>query len=142
MKSLKHFLFASLALVLLLSCVGVGPANAQGLTGKFVLPCAAHWGKATLAPGEYRFTMDRPAGMLYVHSGRMTVGMVLPQSVDWTQTPNSALLITQSAGVNSISELRLSGSGVVLRYAPFRLTNHRVIQAADLSFLVPITFGD
>jgi hypothetical protein len=122
MKSMKHFLFASLALVLLLSCVGVGPANAQGLAGKFTLPFVAHWGGATLPPGEYHFTISRPNGILYVATGRMNVGMVLPESFNSQYAAASSLLVTQTAGVKSIRELRLASTGVVLYFPPAKAT--------------------
>jgi hypothetical protein len=119
---MKHFLFASLALVLLLSCVGVGPANAQGLTGKFTLPFAAHWGGATLLAGDYHFTINRPNGILYVTSGRINVGMVLPESFGSQYAANSSLLVTQTAGVKSIRELRLAVPGIVLYFPSAKAT--------------------
>jgi hypothetical protein len=136
MKTMKHFLFASLALVLLLSCVG--PANAQGIAGKFTLPFTAYWGGATLPPGDYNFVIEHKNGMVYVNRGRSTVGMILPQSVDRAGAAANSLLITQTAGVRSVRELQLGGAGVVLRYSPLNLLNHKVTAASDKSFLIQI----
>jgi len=135
MTTMKHFLFASMALVLLLSCAGT--ANAQPLTGKFTLPCAAHWGKVTLSPGEYRFQMDRPNGVLYVESGREHIGMVLPESIGWGYKAGNTMLITQIASVRSIRELRLGSSGVVLYFPAANPSNHRV-QQAEVRYLIQV----
>jgi len=136
MNTMKHFLFASLALVLLLS--RVGPANAQGFAGKFTLPCVAHWGKVTLPPGEYRFKMARPNGVLYVESGRANVGMVLPDSIGSSYTGGNTLLITQTASVRSIRELRLGSSGIVLYFPAANPANHKVVQTAETRYLIQI----
>ncbi|HUB83278.1 MAG TPA: hypothetical protein VMB03_30965 [Bryobacteraceae bacterium] len=141
MKSLQHFLFASLALVLLLSCVG--PANAQGLAGKFTLPYAAHWGKVTLSPGDYRFRMERTNGLVYVESGRANLGMILPASVGRGYTAGNSILVTQIANVKSVRELRLGSSGVVLYFPPANPSNHKVVQTAETRYLITILpFGE
>ena len=136
MKSTKHFLFASLALVLLVSCVAVGPANAQGLSGKFTLPFTANWGGVTLPAGEYSFDMDRPSSLLYISRGTKTLGLVMPQTIDWHYPGKSALVVVENAGGNAIRELRLGGSGVVLRYAPAKQTPKAPLQ---FTMLLPIT---
>jgi len=133
---MKHFLFASVTLALLLSCVG--PANAQGLAGKFTLPCVAHWGKVTLSPGEYRFKMERPNGVVYVENGRANVGMILPASIGWGYGAANSMLITQIASVKSIRELRLGSSGIVLYFPAANPSNHKVVQTAETRYLIRI----
>ena len=133
---MKHFLFASLALVLLLSCVG--PANAQPLAGKFTLPCVAHWGKVTLTPGEYRFKMERPNGVILVENGQANLGMILPTSIGWGYKAGNSMLISQIASVKSIRELRLGSSGIVLYFPAANPSNHRVVQTAETRYLIQI----
>ena len=136
MKSLQHFLIASLALVLLLSCAG--PANAQNLTGKFSLPFAAHWGTVTLPAGDYSFRMERPNGLVYVESSRANIGLILPAGIDRRPTAGNSILVTQIASVKSIRQLRLGVAGVVLYFAPASPSNHRVVQSAETQYLLPI----
>lgn len=118
MKTMKHSMFAFLALVLLLSGIAVGPANAQGITGKFTLPFATHWGGLTLPAGDYLFTVDRPRGSMLLATGRKSLGFVIAQSVTAKASHASSLLVEKAEGVASITELRLAGSGVVFRYTP------------------------
>jgi len=136
MKRLQHFLFASLALVLLLSCVGT--ANAQNLTGKFTLPFVAHWGTVTLAPGDYRFRIERPNGLIYVENGRANIGMLVAASIDQCSAAGNSMLVAQTASVKSIRELRLGSSGVVLYFPAATPSNHRVVQTAETRYLIPI----
>ena len=137
MKTMKHFLFASLALVLLLSCISVGPANAQGVSGKFTLPFAAHWGGVTLPAGDYLFTMDRPRGAMILATGRKSIGLVIPQSVTAEASHASALIVERNGGVASITELRLAGSGVVLRYTPPKLARKALEELTTVR--IPVT---
>jgi len=137
MKTMKHFLFASLALVLLLSSVGVTPANAQGLSGKFVLPFVAHWGSATLPAGDYQFKMERLNGIVYVDNGRKIVGMILPETAGTSYATASSLVVTESGGVKSVRELRMAPAGIVLHFPAARLANHRV-QISEARYLIQI----
>jgi hypothetical protein len=137
MNNMKHFMFASLALVLLLSCITVGPANAQGVYGKFTLPCATHWGGATLPAGDYFFTVDGRRGSMLLGTGRKNLGFVIAQSVTAEASHASSLLVERTGGVASVTELRLAGSGLVLRYSPPKAARKTIEELTRIPIAAP-----
>jgi hypothetical protein len=67
MKANRNSFLVKLAVLAVLAvCFGVGAASAQNFSpvfkGTFTLPFEARWGQATLAPGDYSFSVDRASG--------------------------------------------------------------------------------
>ncbi|HTQ52929.1 MAG TPA: hypothetical protein VMI94_00625 [Bryobacteraceae bacterium] len=140
MKSLRFTLLSSLALALLGPCFTAGLANAQGFTGKFSLPCDAHWGLATLAAGDYSFILDRaPGGSLHLFRGTKTVAMIYAQSFNQLNAGRPALLLVNDGTATTIREMRLPTSGMVLYYAPHKPKRGSAQEERQTAQLVPMT---
>lgn len=136
MKTMRRYIFDSLALALLAGCIGAGPANAQQASGKFSLPVEAHWNGITLRPGNYSFRFDHPLGMMVLARGQKNLAMILAESYYRGPCNESSLMVEEVNGVNSIRELRLAGADLILRYAPPKSARHKVIEARRL---IPVT---
>lgn len=109
MKSLRFTLLSSLTLALLGTCFTAGLANAQGLTGKFTLPCDARWGLAALPAGDYSFHLDRaPAGWLHLFRGTRTIAMIYAQGYGQKAYSRAALLLVNHGATNTVREMRLA----------------------------------
>ena len=119
MKSIRRYMFSSLALALLALTICTGPVNAQQPTGKFRLPFDAQWGLATLPAGDYSFRLDlsRAIVMLHLMHDTKAAGMVIAQSYVEKPCGHSTLVVVEANGVRSVRELRLAGRGLVLTYA-------------------------
>jgi hypothetical protein len=138
MKTVGRYLFTSLALALLVFCIGSGPANAQGNTCTFDLPFVANWNGITLAPGQYSFRFERPLGLLRLTRGQKYVAAILSASVDRQALTKSSLMIEQSYGVNSVTELRLADWDMVVHFLPVKPANHRAIEERGAGLAIPV----
>jgi len=140
MKTIGHYVFSSLALALLASCIAAGPANAGQITGKFTLPFEAQWGGVTLAAGNYSFTLDNASamGMLHLVQGQKNIAMITNQGYNPKASERSALVVVQDCGTTSISELRLVGPDVVLYYQPPKAKRGSSTEERQTSQLIPV----
>jgi hypothetical protein len=132
MKTIRRYIFDSLAVALLAGCIGSGAANAQSVTGKFSLDLETHWNGVTLPPGSYSFRFDRPLGATILTCGKKHVGMVLAQSVDAEASSQSSLMLEEVDGVISVRELRLPDSDLILRYPAAKAGTGKAIETRRL----------
>jgi hypothetical protein len=124
-------------LALLAACFVAGHADAQVFQGKFTLPFQARWGQATLAAGEYSFTVDTLSWTGYtlrLYRGGKGVGMILAQSYDKSYSGNAELIVEQG----TVCTLRLPRVGIVLQYAPQRPKHITAPEERQLAQLVPV----
>jgi hypothetical protein len=138
MKTVGRYTFSSLALALLSCFMWARPADAQGYIGKFTLPFEAHWGKATLPAGNYSFSLDRAEAILHLVHGRQTVALILAETVTDEPSNASSLVVVPSGGIRSVRELRLSLSGLVLRYGPANAKHKQTFEEDRTSSLIPV----
>jgi len=142
MKSIRNnTLLRTLALGVLVSCLGAAVANAQTFQGKFTLPVEVRWGMATLQPGNYAFSTEgaRAGNMLQLIQGGKVVALVLPQGRDPVTAGRSALVIYSGKSGNTVREIRLPDIGVTLHYAPQKPKHGTAAEEREVAQLIPIT---
>jgi len=113
-------------LVLALASAGffAGAASAQepACEGKFTLPFEAQWGGATLAAGDYAFTLDSTAmgsRVVTVVRDQQKVAIVMAQGRSKSDsTKASALIVTRIGGRARIDALHLAEVGDFFYIAP------------------------
>ena len=127
LKSVRILLLAVLA-----AGLSASVASAQDTEGKFTLPFAARWEKATLPAGDYSFilegTPDRPNSMLVVYRGTRAVALILNLGVSDAKTDRSELVLEGTA----VRKLTLAEMGLTLEYpAPPRRTAPKEMELAQ-----------
>jgi hypothetical protein len=138
MKSIRNnTLLRTLALGLLVCCLGVGVANAQPFQGKFSLPFEVRWGPATLQPGDYTFNLEgvRAGNTLQLMQNGKVVAMVQPQSHNPSVAGPAALVIDSGKSGGTVREMRLPDIGVVLYYAPHKAN---AAEEREVAQIIPI----
>jgi hypothetical protein len=123
-------------LALLAACFVAGHANAQVFQGKFTLPFQARWGKATLAAGDYSFTVHSvgPTSMLHLYRGKNGAGMILAQSFDKSYSGHAELTVEQG----TVRALNLPELGIILQYARQRPKHLTAPEERQLAQVVPV----
>jgi hypothetical protein len=118
MKSLRNrmLVIASFAL----AAVGASaiPAAAQDVCkGSFTLPHEVRWQNATLPAGDYTFEMKSLANpSLILVKGPKGYGFIPAIVADEKASAQSMLIIENRGNTSTVTELRLSAIGRVLRY--------------------------
>ena len=98
-----------------------GRAGAETVRGTFQLPVAAHWGKMTLAPGEYEFVVDTTSATRVVtitskQTGRSS--MILASAIDEARTSSgSEMKLAKSEDTMYVKTLYLKDAGVALEFS-------------------------
>lgn len=107
------------AAALLAVCLNAAHASAQTDSGTFTLPFEAHWGLATLPPGNYSFTLDRTGGrgVLTLRRGLNVVAFIPNQGRQDQTSGRSELIVMRNSQGRFVRELHLPGIGITLRYA-------------------------
>ena len=140
MKSIRFTLLSSLALALLGPCFGTGTAYAQGLTGKFTLPFAAHWGQATLPAGDYAFKLAHaPQGVLNLYRDSKPVALIYAQSFAEKKSGREVLLVSQVNDTPTIREMALPSAGMVFYYAPAKAKRGTALEERGIGMAIPIS---
>ncbi|HVN06981.1 MAG TPA: hypothetical protein VMT86_21335 [Bryobacteraceae bacterium] len=138
MKSIRFALLSSLTLALLGPSMGAR-ANAQGLTGNFTLPFAAHWGTATLQPGDYTFKAATvPGGKLFVYQGKRAVAMIYAQSFGLKASGRSVLVVERDEAAQTIRQMVLPDIGLVLYYPAYNPKRGSVQEERQAGLSIPI----
>ena len=138
MKSNRFTLLISLVPALLGSCIGAGRACAQGRTGAFNLPFEAHWGLATLPPGDYWFKLEPPEGLLLLYRGNRPVAIVHAQTFANKVSGRSTLIVVNEKGGATVRELLLPRIGMALYYAPYKPKHGSAVEDRPAGADIPI----
>ena len=140
MKSTRNFTLKLAMGSLLALCLNAGLANAQAVAGKFTLPFAAHWGQATLAPGNYSFVLDRgPDAKLEIIRAGKPIAFVMEQSYGPNPSANASLTVVRTRSGNSVTALSMPSIGRVLTYAPHQPKRSPAEKERAVAQLIPIT---
>ena len=126
-----------LGLVLLAVCFNAGHASAQMFQGKFTLPFAAHWGRATLPAGEYTFTLGGgcPTCTVRIVHEDCTVAMVMPWGQADTSSGHANLTIVRGR----VRTLSIPEIGLVFHYGPPQPKHLTAPEERELARTVPVT---
>ncbi len=104
-----------------LSCAGIMlPAQAAQYQAIFTIPFEAQWGKAHLAPGEYKVSVDTTFTVPVFHlSGNGQTTTILGGSVEYTSQTglHSQLDLTDVNGTRVVTKLTAPASGKIFWFA-------------------------
>jgi len=133
-----------LAAALLAVSLNAGRASAQTAVGTFTLPFSAHWGRVTLSPGHYSFTLDESPetghDVITVRRGSNTVGMVLSVGRDNERAGRSRLIVVGDGAGRSIRELHLAQLGLVFNYYQYKPhRRERATLEREVAQMIPVT---
>jgi hypothetical protein len=122
MKGLKRYTHVAVLLLGLLGSTAVPmAAHADNLTGRFTLTSEAHWGRTTLPPGEYTYSISAEDAMpiVTVRSVKGDVGaFVFPTSVTEARRGEpDKLVLEKTNGGMAVTSLCVRDKGVVLHYS-------------------------
>jgi hypothetical protein len=125
-----------LGLALLAACFNLGHASAQVFQGKFTLPSAARWGRATLPAGDYSFKLDSVNGpsMLRLYRERKGVAMIMAQSQNKNDSGTAELTVVRG----TVRALNLPEIGLVLQYAPQYRKHLTAPEEREIARIVPV----
>ena len=134
MKTIRNYAYAA---ILALSALTLAPtASAQEPAhGKFTLTHEVHWGNATLAAGDYTFSLDPDNGsrMLTISkvSGARAGYMVLvPNTDDSKASDLSRIVLEATPGGSYVSSMQLPEFGVTLHFkVPSHLSEKQLARA-------------
>jgi|SRR5208282_2302017 len=118
----KFTVLRLLVLGVLVAGFNARPASAQAFQGKFTLPSAARWGQATLAAGDYSFTLDNdyPGSRVTIFRGTQTVARIQSPVVNSIKSGNSEMVLEGG----TVRDVNLPQIGVSLHY-PMHNPGHR-----------------
>ena len=145
MKSIRHSTqLRTLALGVLVICLGAGVANAQSFQGKFSLSDKVSWGTATLQKGDYTFSLEgvRSGNTLQLMQNGKVVALLQPQSHDPAATGPDTLVIYSGKSGSTVREIRLPDIGVVLYYASHTPKRGTAAEEREVARFIPITAAD
>ena len=105
------------------SALSLFPASAlaQDASGKFVLCHEVQWGGASLAPGEYSYSVEHRAGetVLLRSANGKRGAIVMASSISTVDAPEKTqLLLRNQGGEWFVSSMVLSLDGEELHFAP------------------------
>lgn len=126
------------AVTLLALCFNARPASAQEVTGTFTLPFEAHWGRATLPPGNYSFRLNSPGfeGILMLSRGTKVVAMILDQGRGDEKLGRSELIVDRTAAGCTIRELHLAKLGIVAYYRQQKTRGNRATEKSEVAHVI------
>ncbi len=106
--------FRLTVLAVVVAGFNVKAADVPAFEGKFTLSSSLHWGLATLAAGEYSFSLDHayPGSVVTVRRGTQVVARVLAKGVSDTNSRNSEII--SENGI--VREVNLPTLGISLQY--------------------------
>ena len=137
MKANKKFtVLRLLVLGMMVAGFSAKPASAQVLQGKFALTSATRWGLATLAAGQYTFTLDHeyPGSFVTVFRGTQTVARIQTVSMSSIKSGNSEMVVEGG----TVREVNLPMIGMRLHY-PMPNAGHRAApREPQLAQLIPV----
>jgi len=142
MKTIRISALVRLGTVALLAvCFNAGRARAQVVVveGKFTLPFEAHWGRATLPPGDYSFTLDKATvdGKITLFRGARAVALIPCQGGTDERSDRSELVVVRNNAGRSIRELHLPTIGMVLSYWPHKPRRDRA-EEREVAQVIPV----
>jgi len=141
MNTIRLSALLRLATVALLAiCLNAGRANAQVVAGKFTLPFEAHWGRATLPPGDYSFTLNKATldGTITLFRGANAVALISCQGGEEKRFDRSELILVGNSASRSIRELHLAKIGVILSYWPYKPRGNKAAAEREIAQVIPI----
>lgn len=141
MKTIRISTLAKLAAVTLLAlCFNAGRASAQEVAGTFTLPFEAHWGPATLPPGNYSFRLDSPGpeGILMLSRGTKKVAMIQDQGRGDEKSGRSELIVDRTAAGYTIRELHLPKLGITAYYWERKAHGNRAAEESEVAQVIPL----
>jgi hypothetical protein len=132
---------AVLAAVLLTGGLFGSVANAQSFQGKFALPYAAQWGKATLQPGDYLLTFYGEGTMLVIRDAKSQRVVAFEPINDREDCGEggSALIISATGEQHVVRSLRISELGEAYVYSR---PSAREMEEARKTGAVPIVVAE
>lgn len=141
MKTIRISTLMKLAMVTVLAvCFNTGRASAQEVAGTFTLPYEAHWGRATLPPGDYSFRLDSPGfqGVLLLSRGTNVVAMIPDQGRGDEKSSRNELVVNRTAAGCTIRELHLPKLGIVLDYGEQKNRGNRAAKESEVAQVIPL----
>ena len=132
---------AVLAAVLLIGGLFGSVANAQSFQGKFALPYAAQWGKATLQPGDYLLTFYGEGTMLVIRDAKSQRVVAFEPINDREDCGKggSVLIIGTSGEQRVVRSLRIAELGEAYVYSR---PSAREMEEARHTSAVPIVVAE
>jgi hypothetical protein len=137
----NHSMLRLFGLALLAVGLTAGLASARDYQGKFTLPFEASWGQATLAPGDYTFTLEADAGPYTVRLRRRDQGVaiILAEGVSTAKaSERSELIVVRHGKKGTIRALHLSGPGLVFAYHAPKAEKPMLAEGPHLIQRVPV----
>jgi hypothetical protein len=135
----KSTVLRLLVLGMMVAGLNAKPASAQVLQGKFTLTSATRWNQATLAAGDYTFTLDHdyPGSIVTVFRGTQTVARIQTVSMGNIKSGRSEIVMESGA----VRDVNLPMIGVSLHY-PMSSAGHRAApREPQLAQIIPVAMG-
>ena len=132
---------AVLAAVLLTAGLFGSTANAQSFQGKFALPYATQWGKATLQPGDYLLTFNADHTLLMIRDAKSqrVVAFEPINDREDCREGGSALIISATGEQRVVRSLRISELGEAFVYSQ---ASAREVEEAHHTRTVPVVVAE
>ena len=118
MKFLKTCAF-SVVLLAIVGALTASPASAQNLRGTFNLPFEAHWGAATLQPGQYTISLPVQATLvpiLYISGEGKHVILPIADASLTQESERSYLRIDNFGDLHVVREFKWGPAGKVINF--------------------------
>jgi hypothetical protein len=129
------------AAALLVACSFGSRANAQSqIQGKFTLPYAVQWGKASLPPGDYVFTFTQglSPNLLSIRDAKSLRGVAYePTSIRQDDKGESALLISVRGKRHVVRSLSIAELGEAFVF-PSAQRRERATEEARHAQTIPV----
>jgi hypothetical protein len=110
-------------------------ANAQSLRGAFNLPFEAHWGTATLEPGQYTLSLPTQSTLspvMYVTGQGKTVMILIGNTGGTTESERSYLRIENIGQAHVVRQLSVGVSGKLFTFSVPRSVRNEASLASNM----------
>jgi len=135
MKTIRNYVYAAMLAATALNFAPSLASAQESAKGKFTLKHEAHLGNATLAAGDYAFSIDPDNGSRMLNlsklSGARTGYMVLvTDTEDSKPSDQSRLILEATADGSYVSAMQLPEFGMTLHFAVPSHTERQMAKAA------------
>jgi hypothetical protein len=138
MTSIRNFAYAALLAAATLNLAPTLASAQEPVHGKFTITHDVHWGKATLAAGDYSFSFNRaaisPVLNLTKLSGNPAGYMMLVPMTDESKSTDASRLVLEDTPEGSfVSALQLPEFGMTLHFSVPKAAEKQIAKAGTLT---------
>ncbi len=141
MKTNRMFTVVRLAvLAVMVAGFNAKAADVPSFQGKFTLASEIRWGQATLAAGDYSFTLDYayPGNVVTIRRGTQTVTRIMSVGLSDMNSGSSEIVAENGA----VREMNLPTIGVSLHYVKHNSGGRRAPRQVPMAQIIPVVVTD